>query len=306
VAKILTQAISLVLIIIIGQVIKKIGWVNREDFPKFSKIVLRLTMPCAVITSFSSFNLSFHLLILTIIGIMANLIQQVTGYLINRPGSGRDRAFGINNIGSYNIAAFAMPYISGFIGAESLVYAALFDVGNSISAGGIGYGWSLSEARESSRPSVWLFVKNMLSSPIFVTYLVLLAIRLVDLKLPAAFLTFTSIIGSANPFLAMLMIGLGLELRLDQAKISQACKYLSLRYGFALAFTLLTLFVLPVPAEAKVILCMLYFAPIASMVVAFTGETEGDVELSAFMTSISVLLGIILIPTILLTFSPFM
>ncbi len=296
---ILYKAFSLVLVIIIGQAIKKIGWVSSADFPKFSRIVLRLTIPCAVITGFNGVSITYKLLLLTVIGIGVNLIAQVTGYLLNRHKSGKEKAFGINNIGSYNIAAFAMPYISGFIGAESMVYASLFDVGNSVGAGGIGYGWSMTTARENGRASAWLFLKNMFSSPIFITYLVLLIIRLLDWQLPAAVITFTATVGSANPFLAMLMIGIGLDLHLDHKKFKLAVKYLAIRYGLALIFTLLVILFLPMPPAAKTVLCMLFFSPIAAMISAFTSEIGGDVELSAFMTSVSVIVGIIVIPLVL-------
>lgn len=297
---ILVKAISLVLIIVIGYAIKRAGWVRLSDFPKFSKIVLRITLPCALITSFNTFDIHYNLLFLTAIGIVVNLIQQLTGYILNRKNGVREQAFAINNIGSYNIGAFSMPYISSFIGTESMIFASIFDVGNSIGAAGIGYGWSLSVANENGKTTVWRFIKNMLSSPVFDTYVFLLIMRLMDLQLPEPVITFTSTIGSANTFMAMLMIGIGLELRLDRKKFKTAFKYLGIRYGFALIFTFLTAFLIPFSREIKIVLCMLFFAPIAAMITGFTSDVKGDVETSAFMTSLSIIVGIVAMPLILL------
>jgi predicted permease len=298
-AAILVKALSLVLIIVIGYTIKQIGWVSRRDFPKFSKIVLWITLPCSLTTSFNKFDIHYNLLFLSAIGIAVNLIQQSTGYLLNRRRSYKDQAFGIINIGSYNIGAFAMPYISGFIGPQSLIFASLFDVGNSIGAAGIGYGWSMSIARENEKTTAWSFIRNMLKSPVFDIYLFLLIMRLMNLHLPDAVITFTSTVGSANTFMAMLMIGIGLELRLHPKKFRKAFMYLGIRYSFALVFALLTAFLMPFPHEVKTVLCMLFFSPIAAMISGFTSDLEGDVETSACMTSASIIVGIVAMPLVM-------
>ena len=297
--EIAAKAASLILIIVIGYVIKRIGWVSAADFPKFSKIVLRITLPCALITSFNTFDITSNLLFLTAIGLIANLILQITGYLVNQRKGGIAQAFGIINLGSYNVGAFAMPYIAGLMGPQSIIFASLFDVGNSFGAAGIGYGWSRSVADEKQKTTLGGFLKLMFLSPLFDTYLILLLMRLLGLQLPDEVITFTSTVGGANTFLAMLMIGIGLELGLDAHRFKLAFKYLAIRYGFSLIFSILTVLFLPVSMVVKTILCMLFFSPIASMATGFTDEAGGDVETSAFMNSVSILIGIFALPLVL-------
>ena len=297
--EIAAKAASLILIIVIGYVIKRIGWVSAADFPKFSKIVLRITLPCALITSFNTFDITSNLLFLTAIGLLANLILQITGYLVNQRKGGIAQAFGIINLGSYNVGAFAMPYIAGLMGPQSIIFASLFDVGNSFGAAGIGYGWSRSVADEKQKTNLGGFLKLMFLSPLFATYLILLLMRLLGLQLPDEVITFSSTVGGANTFLAMLMIGIGLELGLDAHRFKLAFKYLAIRYGFSLIFSILTVLFLPVSMVVKTILCMLFFSPIASMATGFTDEAGGDVETSAFMNSVSILIGIFALPLVL-------
>ena len=297
--EIAAKAASLILIIVIGYVIKRIGWVSAADFPKFSKIILRITLPCALITSFNTFDITSNLLFLTAIGLHANLILQITGYLVNQRKGGIAQAFGIINLGSYNVGAFAMPYIAGLMGPQSIIFASLFDVGNSFGAAGIGYGWSRSVADEKQKTTLGGFLKLMFLSPLFDTYLILLLMRLLGLQLPDEVITFTSTVGGANTFLAMLMIGIGLELGLDAHRFKLAFKYLAIRYGFSLIFSILTVLFLPVSMVVKTILCMLFFSPIASMATGFTDEAGGDVETSAFMNSVSILIGIFALPLVL-------
>ncbi|MFZ2165144.1 MAG: hypothetical protein WAV45_06745, partial [Propionibacteriaceae bacterium] len=208
---ILVKALALIAIIGIGLGIKRLGWARTEDVGLFAKLVLRVTLPCALASAFNDFTITASLLVLSALGLVVNLIQQTTGYLMGR--TAEERAFGVLNVNSYNMGAFATPYLAGFMGPQTIVYSAMFDVGNALGAAGVGYAWSSSLAR-GARLTPWQFLRLMFSSVIFDVYLFLVIMRLFDLHLPAPILTFTSLVGSANTFLAMLMIGIGLELRL--------------------------------------------------------------------------------------------
>ena len=301
VAEILTKALSLVLIVAIGYGINRLGWVKASDFGIFSKLVLRVTLPCALATSFNSYDLVPALASLVVIGFVVNLGQQVVGYWLNRRNGPRAKAFGVFHSGTYNIGAFSMPYISGFMGAPAMVHTAMFDVGNSLASAGVGYGWGMSMVDQSKRTTVVSFLRIVFSSPIFVTYLVLVAMRSANLTLPDPVIVFTSTVGAANPFLAMLMIGIGLEIRLHRSKLTRAAKYLALRYTFAIVLALGIWFTLPLTHDIKLVLVMLLFAPVASMVAGFSEEAGLDVETSAFITSVTILVAIVVMPAILLT-----
>lgn len=298
--EILIKASSLVLIVALGYGIKRLGWVRASDFGIFSKLVLRVTLPCALATSFNDYDIVPSLFFLVLIGFVVNIGQQLLGYWLNRRNGPRGKAFGVFHSGTYNIGAFSMPYISGFMGAPAMVHTAMFDVGNSLASAGVGYGWGMSMVDQTKKTTVVSFLRIVFSSPIFVTYLVLVAMRLAHLTLPGPVLVFTSTVGAANPFLAMLMIGIGLEVRLHRGKLKRAARYLAMRYAFAVALALGVWFALPLADDIRVVLVMLLFAPVASMVVGFSEEAGLDVETSAFITSVSILVAILVMPAILL------
>ncbi|MHA6511414.1 AEC family transporter [Tessaracoccus sp. Z1128] len=298
--EILIRALSLVAIVAIGYGIKRLGWVKASDFGIFSKIVLRITLPCALATSFNSYTILPALLLLVVIGFVVNAGQQAAGYWLNRRNGPSAKAFGIFHSGTYNIGAFSMPYISGFMGSPAMVYTAMFDVGNSLGSAGVGYGWGMSLVDQSKKTTVRSFLKIVFSSPIFVTYLVLVVMRLAHITLPDPIIVFTSTVGAANPFLAMLMIGVGLEIRLHRSRLTRAVKYLAMRYTFAILLALGVWYALPLARDIRIVLVMLLFAPVASMVVAFSEEAGLDVETSAFFTSMTILVAIVVMPTILL------
>ena len=297
---ILVRAGSLVLIIAIGHFIKRLGWLSARDFPIFSNIVLRITLPCALVVGFDTFTMTPSLLFLALIAFVVCLIQEIAGFFLGRRHGREAQAFGVLNLGGHNVGIFAMPYLSGMLGAHSIVYAMIFDVGNTLAAAGVGYAWGLSLSRPNEKMSPMRFVKQILRSPVFDTYLFLLLLGVLQLHLPRAVIAFATIVGSANTFLAMLMIGIGLEISLPRQKYAQAAKHLGLRYVLACCFALIVWFFLPVEPIVRAVLAVLFFAPLPSMTAGFTGEAKGDVELSTFMTSVSIIVGIVVMPTMLM------
>lgn len=104
--------------------------------------------------------------------------------------------------------------------------------------------------------------------------------------------------GAANTSLAMLMIGIGLELRMEPGPSRAAARLLALRYGLC-AVMAVAAWRLPLPRATALVLVIVLFAPIAAMTAGFTDEVGGDVELSTLMTSPSILVGIVTLPLLL-------
>jgi predicted permease len=302
---ILAKALSLVLIVAIGFGMKRLRWVKAEDFSMLSKIVLRVTLPCALATSFNQFEIVPALLGLTLLAFLVNLAQQAVGYLQHRHGTPAQRAFGILHGGSYNIGAFALPYLSAFIGPVAIVYASLFDVGNSLATAGVGRSAAHAVAHPEVTQTPSSVAKLLFTSPVFDTYLVLVLMRLAHIQLPGVVIGFTSLVGAANPFLAMFMIGVGLEVGLPRHRLSTAVRGLITRYLFSVTISTLVWFFLPFAREVKVVVVLVLFAPIAAMVPGFTSEIDGHVGTATFMNSVTIIIAIIMMPTLYLLLSAY-
>lgn len=296
------QALSLVAIIGLGQLMRRWRWVDAGHFMIFSRIVLTFTLPCAILTSFHTVTVPVAMLSLGLVAVAMNLCQQVSAYLLCRREGRATQAFGVLNTGSYNMGAFATPYLAGFGGPTALINATLFDIGNSIVAAGWGRFWAFSIARPG-RTSIGATLKRLFSSTIFVLYLVVLVMQLFRLRLPDEVMHFTSTVGAANTFLAMLMIGIGLDLDLDRRQLRSAGKFLALRYVWCTAFAVASWHLLPFAHDVRLAVTTICFAPIASMIPGFTAELGLDVKLSAFMTSLTILVSIVVMPVLVMVLS---
>ena len=106
--------------------------------------------------------------------------------------------------------------------------------------------------------------------------------------------------GGANAFLALLMIGIGFEIRMDKEKIREILKILAVRYGLALAFSFTFFLLLPFSLEIRQALAIVVLGPAASVGPAFTGKIGGDVELSSAINSLTIVISIVAITAALI------
>lgn len=139
----------------------------------------------------------------------------------------------------------------------------------------------------------------MFSSIPMDTYLIMLVLSLLHITLPAGVTAFTGIIGQANGFLAMLMIGIGFELRLEKSQVSGILKAVIIRYGMAILFAAFFYFLLPLPLEVRLVLVIIAFAPISAVCTAFTQKCGGNVAMSSTLNSLSILISIVLMTSLM-------
>jgi len=132
------------------------------------------------------------------------------------------------------------------------------------------------------------------------THLAMVLLNLFHLTPPSPVISFAQIIGNANAFLAMLMIGVGFNLSGDRSQFGSIFRVLSIRYGLASVLALAFYFLLPFELEVRQALVILAFSPIGSAVPIFTAELKGDVGLSSAINSISIIISIVIIVLLLI------
>ncbi|NCD20745.1 MAG: hypothetical protein EOL89_12345 [Actinobacteria bacterium] len=81
---ILVTTFALVAIIVIGYAIRRLGWVDISAYTVLSKIVMRVTLPALIITSFNDYEIDPALLLLPLLGLFLVLVQQVVGVVMER------------------------------------------------------------------------------------------------------------------------------------------------------------------------------------------------------------------------------
>lgn len=294
-SEVLGKAFAFILIIVVGYVLKKKGFFHADDFYLLSRIVLRITLPAAIVSNFSKISMDNSLLFMTVLGLGANIALVAVGYLVNLRKTKMDKAFDMLNISGYNIGNFTLPFVQSFLGPIGFATTSLFDAGNSVMCTGATYTLASMVVGSEEKASVKNILRSLFSSLPFDAYIIMTILAVFRVQLPSVVTSFASTVGGANAFLALLMIGIGFEIHMDKDKISEIIKLMVLRYGTALIFAMAAFFLLPFPLEVRQALAIVAFGPVSSVSPAFTGRLGGDVELASAVNSLSILLSIVAI-----------
>jgi predicted permease len=302
--QVLTKALAFVIIIAFGYLLKQRGFFKSDDYKLIAKIVLNITLPCAVITSFAAFKMEYTLFVLTLIGFLGNLLMIVWGFMLTRYQTNAAKIFYVFNLAGYNIGCFTLPFAQSFLGPFAVVATCMFDVGNSIMCTGGTYALAsgLVHTGEKYEPVTLRSVAaKLLSSVPFVVYVLMLVCALFEVHLPQPVYTLTGLIGSANTFLSMLMIGMMFEMTLDLEKLKQVREVVLYRYVFGVALAWVCFYHAPLNAEVKEVLTLVFLAPSTAIAPIFIARMGGNVELAGFANSITIVISIILM-TLFFTF----
>lgn len=297
--EILSRAGCFIGIIILGYMLRRIGWFKKEDFRVLSTIVVKITLPAAIVSSFNGKEIDPAMLSLALIGLGGGLAYMALAWLLNRRNGKEQQAFEILNTSGYNIGNFTLPFVQSFLGPVGVITTSLFDTGNACVCLGGSYSVA-SMVKGGERFSVSTILKKLFHSVAFVCYVIMVTTNLAHIPIPGVVFEFAGIIANANAFVAMLMIGVGFKLTGDREQMGSVIRILAVRYSIALVIGLSCYFLLPFSMEIRKTLLILPFAPIASSAPAFTEEMKGDVGLASAVNSLSIVCSIVIMVTILL------
>lgn len=298
--QIILNVVGLFSMILLGFAMKRIGILSKADGSILSKIILNVTLPAAIILNLAQMEVQISALSLIVIAVAITIGQIGIAFMMTRKDSNALQQFAMYCGSGFNIGNFAIPFAQSFY-PLGIPLISLFDMGNSIMlAGGttvlIEY---LLKKRTTFEPGK--IILNLLRSPTFTVYLVMLVVRSVRWQLPSAFISIVQPIGLANTFLSMFMIGLFLDFRLPKHTTKTVVNILALRYGSA--FVLFGLFyLLPLPTLLKPVLCLLVFAPIPLFGVINSVLAGMEEEAVGFVSSASFLISMPLMTMVLVLF----
>ena len=296
---ILMKAACYIAIIVMGYVLRKKNFFGPEAFVVLSKIVMKITLPCAIIASSAGKPIDISMLSIVLLGLGGGILYMILAAIVHRKHSNSQRAFAVLNTPGYNIGTFAMPFTQSFLGGMGVITTSLFDMGNAFIALGGAYGIAAA-VKNGSGFDLKRIGKGLITSVPFMAHLTMVLLNLFRLTPPAPVVNFAQIIANGNAFLAMLMIGVGFNLSGDKSQIRSIFRILSVRYGLAAVLALCYYFLLPFELEVRQALVILAFSPIGSAVPVFTAELKEDVGLSAAINSIAILISIVIIVALLI------
>lgn len=295
---VLSKAIAFVLIILIGYMCKRRGVFAPTDYQLVSKIVLNITLPCAVLSSFAHFQLDLSLLAAVALGLSGNCVMLFVALMLTRRETLAAKIFYIFSLAGYNIGCFTLPFAQAFLTPFAVVALCMFDVGNSIMCTGMTYALTAScigyADGHKDRFSMKSIAEKLLHSAPFVVYISMLLLALAGVQFPKSVYTFTDIVGAANPFLSMLMIGMMFEIKLDKQAMGYVKELFSVRYLISLVCAGAFIYFAPFKQEVNYVIALAFMAPCTIIGPIFVEKLGGNVQLASLFNSMTIITSVIL------------
>ena len=297
---VLIKALGFVIVIVIGFLLKQFRILKKEDGYTLATIIMNVTLPCALFSNANGITINGAMIVLILMGIILNVLMVAIGYFVSNGKSAPTRAAYMINCSGYNIGNFVLPFVQAFFPGMGVAYLCMFDVGNALMGLGGTFAIASSVVSSEQKLSVSNVIKKLFSSIPFCTYIILFF--LFKIKIPAPILSITDFIGAGNGFLAMLMIGLLLEIKISHDDFKDLISILSYRLLGNMLLMALCFFLLPLPLLAKKILIIALAAPISTVSAVFTRQCKYEGEVAAVANSLSILIGIGVLVVLLMLF----
>ncbi|MGI5896457.1 MAG: AEC family transporter [Oscillospiraceae bacterium] len=298
---VLLKAGSFVLVILLGYALKRFHFFGEGDYKVMTKIAINITLPAAVITSFASFQRDDSLFILVLLGLGLNFVMILFGFLASLGKNKRLRSFFMMCCPGYNIGSFTLPFVQNFFGAFGVVATCMFDVGNSLMCTGGTYTIaSAAVGGGSEKMGPKQILKRLFTSVPFDTYLLMLLLTLVQIKIPEPVVTLSSTIAAANGFCAMMMIGMMMKVEFKKSYLKAVGTTLLIRYLCAGALSAFFYFCSPFSLQIRQVLAIVVFAPVSALAPAFTEKLKGDHGLASFAGSVSIIISIAIMTVLMI------
>jgi predicted permease len=293
------QTYQIVALAALGALLRHLGTLSRDDGETLANVVVSTTLPAAIFTSVARTDISLASVGLLVLSAMAiPLVQFLVGRMIIGKLSLDRAAQGVflasttvSNVGFFLFPLFAVQYE-----AESLGRLAVYDIGNSLLGNSFTYYLAVSYGSQAGR-SVQENLKKVLTLPTLWAGILGLAVSLTGWELPAVLANVLEPLAQANVPLAMLTVGLFINLRARHLGVIALALFVKMGLGWALGQGAATL--LGLEGLDRLVVTTAPAMPVGLIVLAYAAREGLDTEFAANLISLSILIGLIVTPLLL-------
>lgn len=287
-------------ILLIGYTGKRLNAFKREHTKFLNNIICYITLPAALINGFIGLEITPILFLGFVLGLVTNILLLIFGQILTKNKTPNEKVIFVFSANCFNIGNFAIPFLAGLISVDGFAAICIFDISVALMCYGVNVAVANSIMGNEGKIKVKEVVKKICTSPVFITYILLIFISLIHFEIPKLVLDLTSVVGNANAFLAMLSIGILFQFKLSKDGWKIVFKLLSLRVVVCTIVVLITYYLLPFTIDVKVALCVVLMAPCPGAGPTLTESAGADGSISAVINSISIPLSIVLMTLLLM------
>ncbi len=295
---VVSQIVVLFLIIVFGFFARKRNIISGDMTKKLSELILQVTQPLLIITSFN-FELSKEMLrnvgLIFLLSMGIHVFSMVVSQILylGYPDN-------VKNVLKYvtvfsNCGFMGFPVLESILGNIGIFYGSIYVIPFNMLT--LSYGVAVF-AGKSDKDTL----KKILFHPVIISVVVGMILFLLQLKLPAPLYKAASMVGSMTSPLSMLIVGAVLA----NMPIKKMFVGLPLYYGSVVRLILLPVLVMgalrcfALPDDILRTCVILTAMPAAVNTVIFAEKYGGDAELASRFVGISTILSTVTIPLVML------
>ena len=295
---IMNQILIIALIIIIGYIAAKLGYVTREVRRGLIELLMNFAIPAIVIVTFDTdlpASALGDVVIVLVFALLSHLLAAVLSYFLFRRYPARSRTVLSFVTVFTNCAFMGFPVMESIFGSTGLLYASIYTLAFNLFL--FTYGQVLFTGAGDRK-----VMAKALLNPGTISVLVGLVLLLTPLKLPLVGTKVVTLVGSLTTPLAMIVIGAMLaEVRLKEMFHGKTIYFATvLRLVLLPAATFLIMRGLGIGSHITAICTVLIGLPAASNSVIFADKFGGDSILATRIVVITTALSIVTIPMLVM------
>ena len=296
---VITWAVIYMLTMFLGYFLKRLGVFRTEDKRILSNIIFYVTLPAMLISSFSGAVVDFWFLMALFLGIFGNILMVIAAMAFSRRKPPEVQALYIINCAGFNVGNLAMPFLSNFF-PSGVPYLCMFDTGDSFISLGTTYAIACMRLGRKSGSKFRSILTSLFQSVPFDVYIVMTVLSLMQAELPGPILQAADFMGRGNGFLAMLMVGVSLEIKLERKDIGEVLQMLFLRYACGAVFSFCIFTLLPAPLVMRQVLAVAVFAAVPNVALIYTTRLGVPMQIASALHPLTTALMIPVMSAVML------
>jgi predicted permease len=204
--------------------------------------------------------------------------------------------FGVALVGSMIMnTSFILPFVLIVHGNEGFARAVIFDIGNAFLVATVIFYVACRYGENGG--GTWTALKRVAMAPPLLAFVAGMTLNIAGVTIHPALESFLALVGNLMIPLVMLSLGIYFSPRLVRVPLLLAVLAIRSGGGFALALVMCVVFGLDGLTRSVVLVCGA--APVGFNTLVFASLTKLDIEFAASLLSVSIALGIVFLPILL-------
>jgi malate permease and related proteins len=282
-------------IILIGFLLKKFDFINEKEGKTISKFLMHTTFPALMIITMARVKLETSLILIPIFAIAVGLSMLLIAWFWFSNYEKVLRGILTMGVGGFNSGLFGFPIIEGLYGKQAMVYAIMFDIGNTFIVFGAIYSLgSYFSINKKEQAGIKPILKKVLSLPPVLGILFGLLINVANIQLPTICYDFLEVLAIGNKPLVLLLMGVYLSFELNKNLMMAISKVILIRISVGIIVVLgIYFFVGNQYSLMKNVLMLCSLLPIGLTILPFSDELGYDSRIAGTMLNISLFISFI-------------